>query len=207
MVYVRNRWVPATTEAINNFLNLPNNLPNIHNLISTLKEQDYNVIKDHLCKPNTEWNHGRNPHTVPRIHLLPEAKLWNTFVKRNVMPTSHNQTVDRTRQVLINAIIIGTPFNIGQIILEKLNEACKTNQAILAFPCLITALCSAADVPTRLNDKYTPFRTIWTRKEYMKKMVVMDAIPIQVAMPTPPASEQAEPSVPAEAQPSLAATP
>ncbi|KAK8533936.1 hypothetical protein V6N12_047338 [Hibiscus sabdariffa] len=38
-------------------------------------------------------------------------------------------------------------------------------------------------------------------------MDVADAIPIQVAMPTPPASEQAEPSTPAGAQPSPAATP
>ncbi|KAK8533935.1 hypothetical protein V6N12_047337 [Hibiscus sabdariffa] len=158
MVYVRNHRVPATAEAINNSLDLPNDLPSIHSLISALEEQDYDVIKDYLSQQNTEWNHGRNPGTVPRMNLLPEAKLWNTFVKRNIMPTSHNQTVDKTRLVLINAIITGTKFNVGQIIVEKLSEACNTNQAIIAIPCLITALCRTANVPTRPTDKYTSFR-------------------------------------------------
>ncbi|KAK8560008.1 hypothetical protein V6N12_012816 [Hibiscus sabdariffa] len=117
-----------------------------------------------MCKQGTEWNvKGKNPKTISRTHLQPEAKLWNTFVKWNLMPTSHNQTIDHTRLVLIKAII------------------------------------------TRY--KYTVEKSGWTRKEYMRKMEIADAKPIQMVMPTPLASEQAEPSAPVGAQPSPAATP
>ncbi|KAK8504478.1 hypothetical protein V6N13_100557 [Hibiscus sabdariffa] len=95
-----------------------------------------------------------NPHSVSRTQLLPEAKLWNTFVKRNLLPTSHNQTVDRTRLVLIHTIITGYRINVGEILAKELAAACSNNKGILAFPCLISALCRRAAVPTSPSDKY-----------------------------------------------------
>ncbi|KAK8547462.1 hypothetical protein V6N12_031599 [Hibiscus sabdariffa] len=170
-VTVRGRRVPANSATINSILDLPNNLPSIYELIGTLEEEDFDNIKDQLCLPGTEWNTtGKNPGTISRPHLLPEAKLWNTFVKRNIMPTSHNQTVDRTRLVLINAIIYGYRFNVA--------------------------------VPSRPSDKFTPLRSGWARKEYMRKMELIDATPIQVAMPTASASHKspvAEPQAPTPA--------
>ncbi|KAK8610093.1 hypothetical protein V6N13_026637 [Hibiscus sabdariffa] len=142
-----------------------------------------------------------------RPHLQPEAKLWNTFVKRNLMPTSHNQTVDRTRLVLINAIITVYKFNVGEVIARELSAACQNDKGILAFPYLISALCRRTAVPAQPADKYTPDEAGWTRKEYMRKMEIADAIPIQMAMPTPPASEQPKPIAPAGRAPSPAATP
>ncbi|KAK8574496.1 hypothetical protein V6N12_062186 [Hibiscus sabdariffa] len=123
------------------------------------------------------------------------------------MPTFHNQTVDRTRLVLINVIITGYQFNVGKVIAREILAACKNDKGILAFPCIISALCRRAAVPTRLGDKYTTENPSWTRKEYMRKMEVADATPIQMVMPTPTASEQAEHSAPAGAQPSPTATP
>ncbi|KAK8565016.1 hypothetical protein V6N12_058592 [Hibiscus sabdariffa] len=84
---------------------------------------------------------GKNPGTINRPCLLPEAKLWNTFVKRNLMPTSHNQTVDRMRLMLINTIISGFKFNVGEVIAKELSEAYQNDKGILAFPCIISALC------------------------------------------------------------------
>ncbi|KAK8519535.1 hypothetical protein V6N12_025570 [Hibiscus sabdariffa] len=123
------------------------------------------------------------------------------------MPTSHNQTVDRTRLVLINAIIIGYKFNVGEVIARELSAACENEKGILAFPYLISALCRHAAVPAQPTDKYTPDKAGWTRKEYMRKMEIADAVPIQMAMPIPPASEQPEPVAPVGKAPSPAATP
>ncbi|KAK8565370.1 hypothetical protein V6N12_058933 [Hibiscus sabdariffa] len=89
------------------------------------------------------------------MQLLPEAKLWNTFVKRNLMPTSHNQTVDRTRLVLIHVILTGYKFNVGEVIAREISAACQNDKGILAFPCIISALCRRAVVPTSPSDKYT----------------------------------------------------
>ncbi|KAK8701681.1 hypothetical protein V6N13_020062 [Hibiscus sabdariffa] len=207
-VTVRGRRVPANSATINNILDLPNDSPSIYELIDVLEEEDLETIKDHLCEPGTAWNvRGKNPKTISRPHLQPEAKLWNTFVKRNLMPTSHNQTVDRTRLVLINAINTGYKFNVGEVIARELSAACQNDKGILAFPYLISALCQRAAVPAQPADKYTPDKSSWTRKEYMRKMEIADAVPIQMAMPTPLASEQPEPVAPAGRAPSPAATP
>ncbi|KAK9018938.1 hypothetical protein V6N11_033983 [Hibiscus sabdariffa] len=207
-VTVRGKRVPANSATINNILDLPNDSPSIYELIDVLEEEDLDTIKDQLCEPGTAWNvRGKNPKTISRPHLQPEAKLWNTFVKSYLMPTSHNQTVDRTRLVLINAIITGYKFNVGEVIARELSAACQNDKGILAFPYLISALCRRAAVPAQPADKYTPDKTGWTRKEYMRKMEMADAVPIQMAMPTPPTSEKPEPVAPAGRAPSPAATP
>ncbi|KAK8597036.1 hypothetical protein V6N12_065513 [Hibiscus sabdariffa] len=132
------------------------------------------------------------------------------------MPTSHNQTVDRTRLVLIHAIITGYRFNLGEVIANELAAACRNDKGILAFPCLITALCRRAAVPAHPGDKHTVEKPSWSKKEYMRKMDIADATPIRVAMPTPPtspirpaatASDQAGPSTRPAAEPSPATTP
>ncbi|KAK8652158.1 hypothetical protein V6N13_061180 [Hibiscus sabdariffa] len=172
VAYVRGRRVPANSATINTLLDLLEDLPIIYALIDTLKDEDLNLIKDQLCLPNTTWNiTSKNIGTISRPRLLPKAKLWNMFVKQNLMPTSHNQTVDRTRLVLINTIISGFRFNIGEVIARELSDACQNDKGILAFPCIISALC-------RPSDKYTHPKTNWTQREYMCKMDLTDATSI-----------------------------
>ncbi|KAL4353893.1 hypothetical protein GQ457_06G016710 [Hibiscus cannabinus] len=147
-VTVRGMKVHANSATINNILDLPNDSPSIYELINILEDEDLDTIKDQLCEQGTEWNvKGKNPKTISRPHLQPEAELWNTFVKRNLMPTSHNQTVDRTRLVLINAIVTGQKFNVGEVIGRELSAACQNEKGILAFHCIISALCRRATVP------------------------------------------------------------
>ncbi|KAL4282731.1 hypothetical protein GQ457_16G018280 [Hibiscus cannabinus] len=190
---VHGKRVPATAATINAILGLSDAEPSFYAMLGGFEEEDYEVIKDVLCLPNTEWNTtGRNPNLVSRLSLLPEAKLWNTFVKRNLMPTSHNQTVDRTRLLLINTIMTGYRVNIGEILAKDLAAACANDKGILAFPCLISALCRRATVPMDDGDKYQPEKTGWTRAVYMRKMDVVDAAPLNMAMPAPPASPTPE---------------
>ncbi|KAK8658405.1 hypothetical protein V6N13_036612 [Hibiscus sabdariffa] len=78
------RRVTANATTINEILVLPNDEPSIYALLRGLEEEDYETIKDFLCEQGTEWNTtGKNPHSVSRPSLRHEAKLWNTFVKRN----------------------------------------------------------------------------------------------------------------------------
>ncbi|KAK9043095.1 hypothetical protein V6N11_071446 [Hibiscus sabdariffa] len=55
------------------------------------------------------------------------------------MPTSHNQTVDRTRLLLIHTILTGYKINVGEILAKELAAACANDKGILAFPCLVSA--------------------------------------------------------------------
>ncbi|KAL4320037.1 hypothetical protein GQ457_18G009890 [Hibiscus cannabinus] len=214
---VRGRRVVANAATINEILGLPNDNPSIYVMLGALEDEDYEQIKDFLCEEGTAWNTtGRNPHSVSRPRLRPEPRLWNTLVKRNLMPTFHNQTVDRTGLVLIHTIMTGYHINVGEILAQELAAACKNDKGILAFPCLITALCQRAVVATSPGDKYTAEKTGWTRAVYMRKMDIADATPISVVMPTPTTSlihttaahpDEAGPSAPAEAQPTPAASP
>ncbi|KAL4363927.1 hypothetical protein GQ457_04G021320 [Hibiscus cannabinus] len=91
---LRGRKVPANSATINNILALPNDSPIIYALIDVLEDEDFDTIKDQIYEAGTEWNvKGKNSKTISRPQIHPEAKLWNTFVKRNLMPTSHNQNV------------------------------------------------------------------------------------------------------------------
>ncbi|KAK9004336.1 hypothetical protein V6N11_002138 [Hibiscus sabdariffa] len=108
----------------------------------------------------------------------------------------------------------GYRVNVREILAKELAAACANDKGILAFPCLISALCRRADVPTSPGDKYTTEKSGWTRAVYMRKIDVTDATPINVAMPTPPTSpihmpaantDEAGPSVPAAAEPSAPA--
>ncbi|KAK8690898.1 hypothetical protein V6N13_074424 [Hibiscus sabdariffa] len=215
-VTIRGRRVAANATTINEILGLPNNEPSIYALLGGLEEEDYETIKDFLCEEGTSWNTtGRNPHSVSRPSLRSEAKLWNTFVKRTLMPTSHNQTVDRTRLVLINVIMTGYRFNVGEVITQELAAACRNDKGILAFPCIISTLCRRVAIPTQPGDKYTVEKAGWS-KEYMRKMDIADATPTRVVMPTPPTSpahpavaapEEAGPSAPLAAHSSPVASP
>ncbi|KAK8985092.1 hypothetical protein V6N11_076783 [Hibiscus sabdariffa] len=82
IVNVRGRMVSTDTDTINEILDLPEGQPSIYDHMKALEDIDYNSIKDVLCQPGTEWNIiDKNPGTISRPNLLPEAKLWNTIVK------------------------------------------------------------------------------------------------------------------------------
>ncbi|KAK8694444.1 hypothetical protein V6N13_071996 [Hibiscus sabdariffa] len=214
---VRGRRVAANAAIINSILGLPNDEPSLYAMLGALEEEDYKQIKDFLCEEGTAWNTtGRNLHSVSRPSLWPEARLWNTFVKKNLMPTSHNQTVDRNRLVLIHTIMIGYRINVGGILAHELVAACKNDKGILAFPYLISAHCRRAALPTSPGDKYMTEKQGWTRAVYMRKMDVTNTTPISVAIPTAPTSpihtpaanpDEAGPSAATEAQPTSAASP
>ncbi|KAK8656615.1 hypothetical protein V6N13_098560 [Hibiscus sabdariffa] len=177
-------------------------------MLNALEDEDFEQIKDFLCEADAAWNTtGRNPYSVSRLSLRPEAKLWNTFVKRNIMPTSHNQTVDGTRLLLIHTILTGYRINVGEILAKELAATCANDKGILAFPCLISALCRRAAVPAHHGDKFEAEKKGWTKAVYMRKMDVADATPLNMAMPTLPASPNHMPAAPTdEAGPSNPAT-
>ncbi|KAL4269676.1 hypothetical protein GQ457_HM001300 [Hibiscus cannabinus] len=106
----------------------------------------------------------------------------------------------------------GFIVNVGEILANELAAHCKNDKGILAFPCLISALCRRFNTPMFDTDKYKAEKIGWTRAVYMRKMNVADAEPLNMAMPTPPASpvHEADARVedsapPSPAEPSAAA--
>ncbi|KAL4352332.1 hypothetical protein GQ457_06G011780 [Hibiscus cannabinus] len=116
--------LPTNAATINVILGLPDTEPSFNAMLGGFEEEDFELIKDYLCEEGTAWNMmGRNPHSVSRLSLRSEEKLWNTFIKHNIMPTSHNQTMDRTRLLLIHTIMTGYKINVGKILAEELPAA------------------------------------------------------------------------------------
>ncbi|KAK8573048.1 hypothetical protein V6N12_029086 [Hibiscus sabdariffa] len=54
VVNVRGKLISAHSAAINEILDLPEDLPSIYQQMEALEDVDYNAIKDALCLPNTE---------------------------------------------------------------------------------------------------------------------------------------------------------
>ncbi|KAK9033889.1 hypothetical protein V6N11_050070 [Hibiscus sabdariffa] len=157
---VRGRRVPATATTINALLDLPDDEPSFYAMLGGFEEEDFEVIKDFLCQPNTEWN------TTAEIQT------------QSAVPASYLKQSYGTRYRV----------NIGEILANELAAACANDKGVLAFPCLVSALCRRAAVPTFDGDKYQPEKTGWTKAVYMRKMDVADAAPLNMTMPTPAAS-------------------
>ena len=94
-VHCRGRPVQLDAETINDFYGLTPNSDVRAEFMEDITAEDYELIKDDLCYVNTPWETGTHRGSVTRQSLKPEAKLWNTFVKRRLIPISHNSTVDR----------------------------------------------------------------------------------------------------------------
>ncbi|KAK8600803.1 hypothetical protein V6N12_050651 [Hibiscus sabdariffa] len=94
-----------------------------------------------------EYN-GQEPKNHQPPSTLAQSKTMEyTFVKRNLMSTSHNQTVDRTRLVLINAIILGFKFNVGEVLPRSYLMPARVTKAFSPFPALSPLSASEPQFP------------------------------------------------------------
>ncbi|KAK8685737.1 hypothetical protein V6N13_124772 [Hibiscus sabdariffa] len=112
---VRGRRVAANSATINEILGLPNDDPSIYGLLRGLEDEDYETIKDFLYEPGTKWKNGQKPSLRQPPTPPARSKTMEHIREKKLMPTSHNQTVDHTRLVLINVIITGYRFNVGEL--------------------------------------------------------------------------------------------
>ncbi|KAK8662915.1 hypothetical protein V6N13_024801 [Hibiscus sabdariffa] len=129
--YARGKRVPANSATINTLLDLPEDLPSIYALIDALEDEDLNLIIDQLCLPNTT---------------------------RNITGKTQVQSTD---PIFCPRPSYGTcfRFNIDEVITRELSDAFQNDKGILAFPCIISALCRRAAVPSRPSEKYTRPKT------------------------------------------------
>ena len=178
-VHCRGKPVALNAEAINQRYGLTP-LSNAHSdFEAEVTDVDFELIKDDLCYNDTPWETGNHRGSVTRLSLKPEAKMWCTFVKRRLMPTSHNSTVDRRRLVLIQSIINKRTINVGEIILQEIYDCGKKDKSSLCFPSLISVLCIAAGVPVEATDEYTPNRPGWSKDFCRRVMQITQAEPVQ----------------------------
>ena len=105
---------------------------------------------------------GKNKGSVARKNLLPQQKIWTTFIKRCLLPSSHNETVNRPHLALLDSILKGRKINIGSIILAEIYATgSKKGTLLLSFLSLITGICINSRVATLQDDIFSKKTEGW----------------------------------------------
>ncbi|KAK8548176.1 hypothetical protein V6N12_061094 [Hibiscus sabdariffa] len=159
-------------------------------------------------------SHQRSKHILRRFHLIREVvdrgdvEICKVHTDDNIAdpltkPLSQQKHDRHTESLAINTTLDQNPRVAAALLLvKKLADFSLFRKSVSGFCSLVYSSGLRRDLfvnTWRLkiqerSDKYTQFRMGWDKKHYMKKMNVAEAIPIQVAMPTPVQSEHTNPS-------------
>ncbi|WJX67260.1 hypothetical protein P8452_51741 [Trifolium repens] len=108
-----------------------------------------------LTVEGTEWNHknGVNGLSVKRMSIKPLIRVWYQFLKHSILPTTHNETINKARLVLLHCITCMQHVNVGRIISQEIVNYPQKNEGMLYFPCPISGLCKKQLVPHDGKDE------------------------------------------------------
>lgn len=82
------------------------------NLLKCFDDQDYNIYLESLCNSDTKWIEAGGENIVRRMDLCLESKVWYQYVKLFLRPTAHNETVNKSRLVLLHCINSSSEVNV-----------------------------------------------------------------------------------------------
>ncbi|KAJ9542427.1 hypothetical protein OSB04_028933 [Centaurea solstitialis] len=106
-------------------------------------------LHDILCTlniPGTDWFfHGhRRCLKVNRLNI--EAKVRSKFVRRTLLPTSHDMKLSMNRVLVVYCILKGYPFDVGRLISSHIKPSCDRLNGRLSYPTIIHKLLAARHV-------------------------------------------------------------
>jgi hypothetical protein len=105
-VCVRGKGVLYSKANINRFFGIKDEEDQYEATLATLtKDELINIMKS-LTVEGTKWNHknGMNEWSVRRMSLKPVMRVWYQFLKHSILPTTHNETINKVRLVLLHCI-------------------------------------------------------------------------------------------------------
>ncbi|GMI77214.1 hypothetical protein HRI_001390700 [Hibiscus trionum] len=160
--------------------------------IDSLDAATYDAIMVELTEAGTSWTTSKkNPHSVNRGQLRPEAKLWNAFIKKRILPSSHHTTVNRQRLALIHSIMHNRAINVGRYMRDSILDCAFRSDSRLCLPFTITSLCRCAAVPEDPSDKIRKGRG-WTDNNINSLMELIAATPVSSFNPAGSPAESSE---------------
>ena len=108
-----------------------------------------------LTSEGTKWlpDRGEGIFLCSRLALLPIPKIWYHFVRTRLIPTTHIETINKDRLLLLHCILEGWRINVGQIIQREISACAFKPKGRLFSPSLITELCLRAGVDTNSDDE------------------------------------------------------
>ncbi|XP_061371435.1 uncharacterized protein LOC133314024 [Gastrolobium bilobum] len=166
-VMVRGTSVSFSNATIKRVYNLPTIVDEYQGLKTTNDEEFLKQVLEDLCVEGTTWTESAQKSlSFLRSALKLEARVWYHFLKSRLKPTSHTETVNKERAILLSCILDGRPIDVGRIIQAEIVACSKTDTGYLFFPGLITQLCQEANVPIaddeerfQITEPITPYTT------------------------------------------------
>ncbi|KAK5775709.1 hypothetical protein PVK06_043641 [Gossypium arboreum] len=147
-VPVREIRVPISSNAINEFFELPNfENDEYSSLIRNIKPENLHEILEELTIPGSKWTVSKQGiHTYRRESLTPIAKVWFYFIRFSLMSSSHGTTISLDRMVLLYSILTRKTTDAGKIILREMRNCATRRFSPAYFPFTIKILCLKAEI-------------------------------------------------------------
>jgi len=156
LVKVEDEVISFEPQEINALFDLPNNAAAEGNrIMSTPTDAELNDALSIIAKPGSEWNTSpKGIQTLAPTCLIAEANLWLYFIKRSLIPTTHDASISRDCAMVIYCIMRGIRLDVGRIIAPQIRGLFFKPRGQLFFPFLVTRLCANAefmeDAPVRV---------------------------------------------------------
>lgn len=140
--------VPFDAQEINGVFDLPNITAVEGNRMMTkpMQAEMDDTLKT-IAKPRSKWNTSpKGIHTLAPTCLIDEANLWLYFIKRSLLPITHDASISRDRAMVIYCIIRGIWLDVGRIIAPQIWGMFSKPRGQLFFPFFETKLCANAQL-------------------------------------------------------------
>jgi hypothetical protein len=140
---------------INRFFGIKDEEDQYEATLATITDEELTNIMQSLTVEGTEWNHknGVNEWSVKRMSLKPVMRVWYQFLKHSILPTTHNETINKARLVLLHCMTCMQHVNVGRIISQEIINFSQKKEGMLYFPCWISGLCKKQLVPHDGKDE------------------------------------------------------
>lgn len=124
-------------------------------LLKEISEVELDAMVKELTVEGIVWLNDARENTwkIARPALNPLAKVWYHFVRHRLLPTTHLETVDKDRLVLLGCILGGKKVNVGLIIEKQISECVFKGKNRLYFSSLITELFMMNGVEMKEGDE------------------------------------------------------
>jgi hypothetical protein len=154
-VVVRGKWVLYSEANINRFFGIKDEEDQYEATLASMTDEELTNVMKSLTVEGTEWNHknGVNEWSIRRMSLKPVMRVWYQFLKHSILPTTHNETINKARLVLLHCITCMQHVNVGRIISQEIITCPQKKEGMLYFPCLISGLCKKQLVPQDGKDE------------------------------------------------------
>lgn len=111
---VRGVNVPYSEGTINMMFKLGPVEDDYQDLLLASNDVDYDVYMESLCNPYTKWVETEGEKTVKMMDLRAESMEWYQFIKNSLIPTTHNETINKKRLLLLHCITCGKCIHVGK---------------------------------------------------------------------------------------------